>query len=86
MSIEENSKDLKEGYIIKSGNFMLTKKIKSLDEFYEIISEDDSVFARHRMYPTSFFFSWQIKLIKNWINQGLFYRAIKIKNKNKNKK
>lgn len=83
MSIEENSKDLKEGYVIKSCNFILTKKIKSLDEFYEIISEDDSVFARHRMYPSAFFFSWQIKLIKSWISQGLFYRAIKITSKNK---
>lgn len=83
MSIEENSKELKEGYIIKSGNFMLTKKIKSLDEFYEIITEDICIFARHKMCPSAFFFSWQIRIIKSWISQGLFYRAIKITNKNK---
>jgi len=77
--MEENRNDLKEGYIIKSGNFMLTKQIKSLDEFWQILNEDTSIFARHKMYPTAFFFSWPISLINNWMKNGYFYRAISIK-------
>lgn len=73
---------LAEGATIKSGNFKLVKRIETLDEFWIVINSEKSFFARHRMYPTSFFFSWQIKLIKQWINNGWFWISEPI-NKNK---
>jgi hypothetical protein len=60
--------------VTKSG-FKLLKKIDSLDEFWQVINSDISMFARHRMYPTAFFYSWQIKLIKEWIDKGWFFKA-----------
>lgn len=65
--------ELKEGVIIKSGNFMLKKRIRTFEEFWHILNIEKSVFARHKMYPTSFFFSWQIRLIMSWIDQGYFW-------------
>lgn len=58
--------------------FKLTEKIETLDEFWKVVNEDKSIFARHRMYPSAFFMSWQIKLINEWLNRGWFFRAIKI--------
>lgn len=62
------------GFTTKSG-FTLKKQVKTLDEFWEIINNDKSIFARHRMYPTAFFHSWQIRLIKQWIDNGWFFQA-----------
>ena len=62
------------GSLTKSG-FKLTKKIETLDEFWYILNKDKSLFAKHRMYPTAFFMSWQIKLIKKWIDAGWFFTA-----------
>ena len=62
------------GYITKTG-FKLIKKVETLDEFWNIINEDKSIFARHRMYPTAFFMSWNIRLIKRWLDKGWFFRA-----------
>ena len=66
---------LTEGATVKSGNFKLVKRIETLDEFWNVINSEKSFFARHRMYPTSFFFSWQIKSIKQWINNGWFWTS-----------
>lgn len=66
---------LTEGATVKSGNFKLVKRIETLDEFWNVINSEKSFFARHRMYPTSFFFSWQIRLIKQWINNGWFWTS-----------
>jgi len=62
------------GSLTKSG-FRIIKKIESLDEFWEVLNTDKSLFARHRMYPTAFFYSWQIRLIKKWIDAGWFFTA-----------
>ena len=62
------------GFSTKTG-FKLTKKIETLDEFWQIINTDKSIFARHRMYPTAFFQSWNIRLIKMWIDAGWFFQA-----------
>lgn len=62
------------GYKTPTG-FTLTREITTLDEFWEAINTEKSIFARHRMYPTAFFFSWRIKTIKEWIDAGRFYRA-----------
>ena len=61
----------------KSGNYTLLKKIECLNEFWNVINSEKSIFARHRMYPAAFFFSWNIKLINSWIKQGYFFIAIK---------
>jgi hypothetical protein len=61
------------GLVIKGDNFTLIKKIETLDEFWKVINTDKSFFARHRMYPTAFFFSWQIKNIAWWIKAGFFW-------------
>jgi hypothetical protein len=62
------------GSVTKTG-FKLIKKVETLDEFWNIINEDKSIFARHRMYPTAFFMSWNIRLIKRWLDAGWFFRA-----------
>ena len=62
------------GFSTESG-FKLTKKIETLDEFWKIINTDKSIFARHRMYPTAFFQSWNIRLIKMWLDAGWFFQA-----------
>jgi hypothetical protein len=62
------------GFITKSG-FKLNKKVETLDEFWQIINTDKSIFARHRMYPTAFFHSWNIRLIKRWLDAGWFFQA-----------
>lgn len=64
------------GYELSSG-FVLEKKIESLDEFYTVMITEKSIYARHRMYPAAFFYSWPIKLIKEWIDAGRFFIAHK---------
>lgn len=66
------------GFITKTG-FELTEKIETLDEFWKVVNEDKSIFARHRMYPSAFILNWRIRLIKRWIDNGWFFRAIPIK-------
>ena len=61
------------GLIVSGGNFRLKKKIETLDEFWQVINTEKSFFARHRMYPTAFFFSWQIKSINQWLVAGRFW-------------
>lgn len=61
------------GDITKSGNHTLKKKIVSLEEFWDVINKEKSLYARHRMYPTAFFFSWTIKLIVTWLDAGYFW-------------
>ncbi len=66
------------GYVTKSG-YKLTKQIENLTEFWDTLQGEKSIYARHRMYPTAFFFSWQIRLIKQWIDNGWFFKTEKIK-------
>jgi len=73
------NEEIEVGHVTKTG-FKLSKKIETLDEFWEVINKDISVFARHRMYPTAFFMSWNIRLIKKWLNAGWFFQAYRIKN------
>ncbi len=68
---------MKVGFVTKSG-FVLLKKVESLDEFWQVINTDKSIFARHKMYPTAFFFSWQMRLIKQWIDNGWIFQARKL--------
>lgn len=68
---------MKLGEKTKTG-YVLVKKIESLDEFWQAIQTNKSIFARHKMYPSAFFYSWPIKLIKEWIDYGRFFIAYKI--------
>lgn len=56
-----------------SKNFKLARCIRSLDDFYKALESEVSIFARHRMYPTAFFYSWPIKLIKEWVDKRCFW-------------
>ncbi len=69
---------LEKGAIIPPGNFVLVERIESLDRFYEVLQNNPSIFARHRMYPSAFFLSWQIKECKSWLDQGYFWKTLKI--------
>lgn len=71
---------LKSGDLVQKDRYIIVNKIFSLDEFYNIISTNKIIYARHRIYPSAFFFSWQIRLVKIWIERGWFYSVIK-KNK-----
>lgn len=74
--------NLKVGFKTKTG-FELTKKIETLDEFWQVINQDKSLFARHRMYPTAFFMSWPIRLVKIWLDKGWFFQAYRENDANK---
>lgn len=67
---------LEKGSVTKPG-FELQEKILDLNDFWTALNENKSIFARHKMYPTAFFFSWNIRLIKTWLNNGWFYTAYK---------
>jgi len=68
---------IKPGNITMTG-YRITEKIETLEVFWQVINKDKSIFARDRMYPTAFFHSWSIRLIKQWIDKGYFYTAYKI--------
>jgi len=78
----KNKSGLYPGYKTTTG-FTLMREITTLDQFWRAINTEKSIFARHRMYPTAFFFSWQIKTIKDWIDAGRFYIATREEGKNK---
>ena len=61
------------GLKVAGNNFILVKRIDSLDEFWDVLNTEKSFFARHKMYPTAFFFSWQIKSISEWLRAGCFW-------------
>lgn len=54
------NKKFKVGDTTDSGNFKLKTQITTLEQFWDVINKEESVFARHRMYPSAFFFSWQL--------------------------
>ena len=63
-----------------SKNFAVKKQIKSLDEFWEVLNSDKSIYWRHRIFPTAFFMSWTIRTIKTAIDLKLFWSIEKINN------
>lgn len=66
---------MQKGEFVNKGKYILVKRIEDLDEFWEAIHINKSIFARHRIYPSAFFFSWQLRMIKSWINLGYFWTA-----------
>jgi len=71
------NENLRKGYVVRSKNFKLKRKIKSLEEFWKTIRSETSIFGKHRVYPAAFFLNWPIKTIVEWINNGWFW-TIKI--------
>ena len=62
--------EIYKGYITSSKNFKLLKKVESLDEFWNAINSEKSLFGRHKMYASSFFLAWSLKTSKTWIDNG----------------
>ena len=56
-----------------SKNFVLKKRIETLDELWKVMSSQQSLFARHRVYPTAFYASWQIRMCVDWLARGWFW-------------
>lgn len=54
------------------------EKITSLDE----LMKQEFVYMRHKITHKGWFFSWQIRLMKNWIDLGWIYKAEKIEGDN----
>ena len=61
------------GMIIPSGNFKLGRKIETFEDLWHVLKTNKSLFVRHRMYPTAFFFSWGLKTTHEWISRGWFW-------------
>ena len=76
--IKKRSK-LYKGVKTKSGNYVLYKKITNLNQFWKVINNNKSIFARHKMYPSAFFFSWNIKLMNEWIKYGYLWETKSLK-------
>jgi hypothetical protein len=76
--INEKRDILAPGTVILSGNFILVKKIEDLNEFWDVLSTQKSFYARHRMYPTSFYQSWTIRTIVTWIKSGYFWTTVPV--------
>jgi DNA modification methylase len=49
----------------------LVKKIEDLNEFWAVLKNTKSFYARHRMYPPPF--SWTLRTIDAWIKAGYFW-------------
>ena len=75
----DNSRMPRIGMITDSGNFQLVKKIETLDELYDTLTRFKTIFARHKIYPSAFIYSWQIRTAKEWMDKGLFYSVIRVK-------
>jgi len=61
-----------------SKNFVLDKKITSLKQFVEVIETQPSIFCRHRINSTAFYWGWNIRIINDGIKKGIFWTVKKI--------
>ena len=66
------------GMITKSRKFKLGTKIDNLDRLFQVLTKRDRVYARNRVYCTSFFYSWNIRLLNKWLVNGWFWYVEKI--------
>ncbi|NLO70241.1 MAG: hypothetical protein GX102_04725 [Porphyromonadaceae bacterium] len=66
------------------GNFQLTEQIKDVNELIEYLLNNKSIFWRHRVLPSAFFLSWQLRVIYNTVNGGYFWKINRINNKKNN--
>jgi hypothetical protein len=70
---------MKTGDLVQNSRYRLAQKITTLDDFWYYINTYQSIYARHRIYSSAFFFSWHIKTIKQWIDNGYFYTVIDLR-------
>lgn len=77
-SVSYDNMRLDAGVLTRSGKFMLTKKVQTLSRFAELLETQESIFMRHRMYPSAFLLGWPIRLCMTWIKWGLVWETEKV--------
>lgn len=65
--------ELHSGMVTKSGNFILKKRITSLDEFWAAANSHSVMFARHRVFPTAFLIGFTVKTVSEYVKNGWFW-------------
>lgn len=68
---------LQAGTKTTSGNFMLVRRIETIEQFDRLTATNKSVFWRHRMYPSAFMRNLSFNVIKKSMKYGLIWTAIK---------
>ena len=66
------------GDIVK--NFELVEEIKNINDFVFELDNKPSIFWRHKVMPTSFFYSWPLREIRTNIDRSLFWKVKRINN------
>jgi len=61
----------------KVGNFVLRFKIESISQLCIELESMDSIFWRHKMYPTAFISHWSYIRLKKEVKYGNFWYATK---------
>jgi hypothetical protein len=64
----------------KVKNFELVEQIKTVDDLIFELDNKPSIFWRFKVMPTSFFYSWQLRMITSNIERGLFWTVKRINN------
>jgi len=73
---------LESGSRTLSNNFMLLKKVTSLDKLYELLSSNKSIFFAHKMYPSAWVMSFQYRYVQTRLKAGLFWETIDMREAN----
>jgi hypothetical protein len=63
----------------KVGNFILTKRIESLQELMNVFETDKSIFWKHRVYPVAFVQNQTLPVLKNSIKYNCLYTIKRVK-------
>lgn len=63
----------------KIGNYELTEKINGMLQLHIELQTKESIFWRHKMYPTAFIKNWKYNVLWDEINKGNFWETIKSK-------
>lgn len=67
---------MKPGQKVK--NFELVEQIKTMSDLIIELDNKPSIFWRHKVMPTSFFYSWQLRQVVFNLNQGFFWKIKRI--------
>ena len=62
-----------------SENFVLDRKIKSLEQLSVILKTHHTIFWNFKVFPTAFFLSWQFRTADSGVKKGLFWTVTRIK-------
>lgn len=63
----------------KIGNFQIEYRVETFSQLCLILDTKQSIFWRHRMYPTGFIRQWSFNMLSINLKYGNFYHATKIK-------